>query len=93
LAPNKKPPTPEGAIPDDIFAGALIARILSGKAMDIIRMRQLVDECVALAKAATSNEIRAEHNATAEYYLHLADVEANLAGQLSMYRSATVCAN
>ena len=43
--------------------------------------RQLVDECVALAKAATSNEIRAEHNATAEYYLHLADVEANLAGQ------------
>jgi hypothetical protein len=35
---NKKPPTPEGAIPDDIFAGALIARILSGKAMDIIRM-------------------------------------------------------
>ena len=43
--------------------------------------RQLVDECVALAKAATSNEIRAEHSATAEYYLHLADVEANLAGQ------------
>jgi hypothetical protein len=50
--------------------------------------RQLVDECVALAKAATSNEIRAEYNATAEYYLHLADVEANLAGQLSMYRRA-----
>ena len=56
--------------------------------MDIIRMRQLVDECVALAKAATSNEIRAEHNATVEYSLHLADVEANLAGQLSMYRRA-----
>ena len=40
--------------------------------------RQLADECVALAKAATSNEIRTEHNATAKYYLHLADVEANL---------------
>jgi hypothetical protein len=40
------------------------------------------------AKAATSNEIRAEHYATAEYYLHLADVEANLAGQLTMYRRA-----
>ena len=47
--------------------------------------RQLVDECVALAKASNSNEIRAEHYATAEYYLHLADVEANLAGQLSMW--------
>jgi len=43
--------------------------------------RQLVDECVALAKAATSNEIRAEHYAAAEYYLHLAEVEANLAGR------------
>jgi len=42
---------------------------------------QLVDECVSLAKAATSNEIRAEHYAAAEYYLHLAGVEANLAGR------------
>ena len=37
------------------------------------------------AEASNSNEIRAEHYATAEYYLHLADVEANLAGQLSTY--------
>jgi hypothetical protein len=43
--------------------------------------RQLVDESVALAKAATSNEIRAEHYAAAEYYLHLAGFEANLAGR------------
>jgi hypothetical protein len=42
---------------------------------------QLVDECVSLAKAATSNEIRAENYAAAEYYLHLAEVEANLAGR------------
>ena len=37
------------------------------------------------AEASNSNEIRAEHYATAEYYLHLADVEANLTGQLSTY--------
>jgi hypothetical protein len=42
---------------------------------------QLVDECVSLAKAATSNEIRAENYAAAEYYLHLAEVEANLIGR------------
>jgi hypothetical protein len=40
---------------------------------------QLVDECVALAKTAASNETRAEYYATAEYYMHLAEVEANLA--------------
>jgi hypothetical protein len=43
--------------------------------------RQLVDECVALAKTAISNEARAEHYATATYYRNLAEVEANLAGQ------------
>ena len=43
--------------------------------------RQLVDECVALAKTAISNEARAEHYATARYYRNLAEVEANLAGQ------------
>jgi hypothetical protein len=43
--------------------------------------RQLVDECVALAKSAISNEVRAEHYATATYYRNLAEVEANLAGQ------------
>jgi hypothetical protein len=39
---------------------------------------QWVDDCVAMAKTATSNEIRAELYATAEYYLHLAEVEGNL---------------
>ena len=43
--------------------------------------RQLVDECVALAKSAASNEARAENYATARYYLLLAEVEANLAGR------------
>jgi hypothetical protein len=45
--------------------------------------RQFVDDCVALAKAAPSNEIRAEHYAAAEYYLHLAEVEANLVARPS----------
>ena len=47
--------------------------------------RQLVDECVALAKTATSNATRAEYFATAEYYLHLAEVEANLADRSSKH--------
>ena len=42
---------------------------------------QWVDECVALAKAATSNEDRAQHYAIADYYRRLAEVEANLAGR------------
>jgi hypothetical protein len=50
--------------------------------------RQLVDECVVLAKTATSNEIRAGHYATAEYYLHLAEVEANLADRSSKHDAA-----
>jgi hypothetical protein len=50
--------------------------------------RQLVDECVALAKTATSNEIRAGHYATAEYYLLLAEVEANLADRSSKHDAA-----
>jgi hypothetical protein len=51
--------------------------------------RQLVDECVVLAKTATSNEIRAGHYATAEYYLHLAEVEANLADRFSKRDAAS----
>ena len=41
------------------------------------------------AEASNSNEIRAEHYATAEYYLHLADVEANLAGQFDVLKGLT----
>jgi hypothetical protein len=41
--------------------------------------RQWVDESVAMANAATSNRIRAELYAAAEYYLHLSEVEGNLA--------------
>ena len=51
--------------------------------------RQLVDECVALAQTATSNEIRAEHYATAEYYLHLGrELETNLADRSSKHDAA-----
>jgi hypothetical protein len=38
-----------------------------------------VAECVALAKAATSNEIRSHHYAIAEHYLRLAEAEEKLA--------------
>jgi hypothetical protein len=42
--------------------------------------RHLLNECVVLAKTATSNEVRAKYYATAESYRRLADLEANLAG-------------
>jgi hypothetical protein len=51
--------------------------------------RQLVDECVSLAKTAVTNEARAEHYATATYYLHLAEVEANLSGRFNPHDIAS----
>ena len=41
--------------------------------------RQLAEQCVAMAKAATSNKMRAHHYATALNYLKLAEAEANSA--------------
>jgi hypothetical protein len=38
-----------------------------------------VAECVELAKAATSNEIRSHHYAIAEHYLRLAEAEEKFA--------------
>jgi hypothetical protein len=43
--------------------------------------RQWVDESLATANSATSNRIRAELYAAAEYYLHLSEVEEILAKQ------------
>lgn len=51
--------------------------------------RQLVDECVALAKNAASNEARAESYATARYYQILAEVEANMAGRANPHEIAS----
>jgi hypothetical protein len=45
--------------------------------------RQVVDDCVVMAKVATSNKIRAELYAAAEYYLHLGEVEGNLTASKS----------
>ena len=42
---------------------------------------QWVDESVALANAATTNEARAQHYATADFYRQLAEFEANLTGR------------
>jgi hypothetical protein len=39
------------------------------------RYRQQADECVALAKAAIRNEVRALHYAMAERYLRLSEAE------------------
>ena len=39
------------------------------------------EECVALAKAAISNKIRAQQYAAAERYLNLAETEAKLASR------------
>jgi hypothetical protein len=38
-----------------------------------------VAECIELAKAATSNEIRSHHYAIADHYLRLAEAEEKLA--------------
>ena len=43
------------------------------------RYRQQADEWVAMAKAATSNKMRAHYYATALNYLKLAEAEAKLA--------------
>ena len=43
------------------------------------RYRARVAECVELAKAATSNEIRSHHYAIAEHYLRLAEAEEKVA--------------
>lgn len=42
------------------------------------RYRQQADECVAMAKAATSNKMRAHYYATALNYLKLAEAQAKL---------------
>jgi hypothetical protein len=39
-------------------------------------LRRKIDECVAMAKASTSNKLRAYHFATAEVYLQLCEAEA-----------------
>jgi hypothetical protein len=39
--------------------------------------RQQVNQCVAMAKAATSNKMRAHHYATAAHYLRLAEDETD----------------
>jgi hypothetical protein len=47
------------------------------------RYRACVAECVELAKAATSNEIRSHHYAIAEHYQRLAEAEEKLAHRIN----------
>jgi hypothetical protein len=53
--------------------------MLSDSLIRAQRYRQCVTECVELAKASTSNEIRSHHYAIAEHYLRLAEAEEKLA--------------
>jgi hypothetical protein len=41
-----------------------------------IELRREIDECVAMAQAATNNKLRAHHYATAQAYLQLYEAEA-----------------
>jgi hypothetical protein len=43
-----------------------------------MQYRRKSEECVALAKAAMSNKLRAQHYAAAERYLKLAEADAKL---------------
>jgi hypothetical protein len=53
--------------------------IIGRKQMDPLsnaeRYLRQAEECIALAKVATSNKMRANHYATAERYLRLAEAE------------------
>jgi type II secretory pathway component HofQ len=61
------------------------------------RYLRQAEECIALAKAATSNKIRAHHYATADRYLRLAEAEPTVTnpdalsdrGQIPVAPSAT----
>ena len=41
-----------------------------------IELRREIDECVAMAQAATNNKLRAHHYASAQAYLQLYEAEA-----------------
>jgi hypothetical protein len=41
-----------------------------------MELRRKIDECVAMAQAATNNKLRARHYATAQAYLQLYPAEA-----------------
>jgi hypothetical protein len=66
----------------------------SSKAEQYLRQ---AEECIALAKVATSNKLRADHYATADRYLRLAEAEPTVAnseplpdrGQIPIAPSAT----
>jgi hypothetical protein len=54
---------------------------MSGHVRRAQHYRQKSEECVALAKSAISNKVRAQHYAAAEHYLKLAEAEAKLASR------------
>jgi hypothetical protein len=49
--------------------------------------RQKIDECIAMAKASTSNKVRAHHYKTAAHYLHLLESTLPVTKRLGLSRA------
>ena len=48
--------------------------------------RLKIDECVTMAKASTSNKLRAQHYARAEHFWRLFEAEVNQVGDSKSHR-------
>jgi hypothetical protein len=51
---------------------------MSGRLIGSVDYNQKIDDCVEMAKASTSNRVRAQHYALAEHYLRLFEAEYKL---------------
>ena len=52
-----------------------VAERMSDSLIGIVDYNQKINECVAIAKASTSNRVRAQHYALAEHYMRLFEAE------------------
>jgi hypothetical protein len=52
-----------------------VAEPMSDSLIRIADYNQKINECIAMAKASTSNQVRAQHYALAEHYLRLFEAE------------------
>jgi hypothetical protein len=51
---------------------------MSDRLIGSVDCNQKIEECVEMAKASTSNRVRAQHYALAEHYLRLFEAEDKL---------------
>jgi hypothetical protein len=63
---------------------------MAGHLSSAERYRQQAEQCVAMAKSATSNKLRAEHYAAAERCLKLADLAEKLTDRSTGLRTPLV---